>query len=382
MEFKSQICTTHEQSKRLLALGLKPETADMVYHHTKSKVPALEWELQTKPPTLRGKFWTPQRIAKLAFPFHKHPDGSPMAGEEVFDRLWGEDVPAWSLCRLLELLPTEIRIGTSENVFGLHHETSDAWLLSYPYVKSFETASPVESCVLAIDWLIANGHFNKEYYNEKIMFNDKFGLTQAVLEGRKTMTRRIIKCPRTFRGEWVAGFNIHRRHSDKKIVDWPCMYDADEREFDMGEILPKYELGEVVAIAQSYMDVDRFHRKGKNAAYLEYLDSILPELKLHPGWTNKMFVKADLMPRHIEFTDRKVERLQDISDEDCLKEGIYEDSGDDEFPPSIFYEFEGNKDNGFDTPREAFAALIDKVSGKGTWESNPYVWAYEFELMK
>lgn len=166
---------------------------------------------------------------------------------------------------------------------------------------------------------------------KKIMFNDKFGLTQAVLEGRKTMTRRIIKCPRTFRGEWVAGFNIHRRHSDKKIVDWPCMYDADEREFDMGEILPKYELGEVVAIAQSYMDV---------------------------------------------------ERLQDISDEDCLKEGIYEDSGDDEFPPSIFYEFEGNKDNGFDTPREAFAALIDKVSGKGTWESNPYVWAYEFELMK
>ena len=168
----------------------------------------------------------------------------------------------------------------------------------------------------------------------------------------------------------------------RRIVDWPCMYDADEREFDMGEILPKYEPGEVVAIAQSYMDVDRFHRKGKNAAYLEYLDSILPELKLHPGWTNKMFVKADLMPRHIEFTDRKVERLQDISDEDCLKEGIYEDSGDDEFPPSIFYEFEGNKDNGFDTPREAFAALIDKVSGKGTWESNPYVWAYEFELMK
>lgn len=50
------------------------------------------------------------------------------------------------------------------------------------------------------------------------MFNDKFGLTQAVLDGRKTMTRRIIKCPRTFRGEWVAGFNIHRRHSDKRLL--------------------------------------------------------------------------------------------------------------------------------------------------------------------
>ena len=37
--------------------------------------------------------------------------------------------------------------------------------------------------------------------------------------------------PRTFKGEWAAGFNIHRRHSDKKIVGYPCMYDADEREF-------------------------------------------------------------------------------------------------------------------------------------------------------
>ena len=211
------------------------------------------------------------------------------------------------------------------------------------------------------------------------MFNDKFGLTQAVLEGRKTMTRRIIKCPRTFRGEWVAGFNIHIRHSDKKIVDWPCMYDADEREFDMGEILPKYELGEVVAIAQSYMDVDRFYRKGKNAAYLEYLDSILPELKLYPGWTNKMFVRADLMPHHIRITDIKIERLQNISDEDCFKEGIFKwDAGQKDIP---FYSFHNADIPDYNNPRDAFAELIDKVSGKGTWESNPYVFVYEFELI-
>lgn len=220
---------------------------------------------------------------------------------------------------------------------------------------------------------------------KKIMFNDKFGLTQAVLEGRKTMTRRIIKCPRTFRGEWVAGFNIHRRHSDKKIVDWPCMYDADEREFDMGEILPKYELGEVVAIAQSYMDVDRFHRKGKNAAYLEYLDSILPELKLHPGWNNKMFVKSYACKHHIKITNVKVKRLQDILDEDCIKEGVYRlDSANGS--GGIAYSFANASDKKhiglYDTPREAFAALINKVSGRGTWERNPYVWAYEFELMK
>ena len=225
---------------------------------------------------------------------------------------------------------------------------------------------------------------------KKIMFNDKYSLTQAVLDGRKTMTRRIIKCPRTFRGEWVAGFNIHRRHSDKKIVDWPCMYDADEREFDMGEILPKYELGEVVAIAQSYMDVDRFHRKGKNAAFLEYLDSILPELKLYPGWTNKMFVRADLMPHHIRITDIKIQRLQEISNEDCLKEGIIKTihkSADGEW--GRYYWHHGvtrsncpyGQYKEYSNPLEAFASLIDCVSGKGTFKSNPYVFVYEFELI-
>ena len=215
---------------------------------------------------------------------------------------------------------------------------------------------------------------------KKIMFNDKFGLTQAVLEGRKTMTRRIIKCPRTFRGEWVAGFNIHRSPSDKEIVGFPCMYDADEREFDMGEILPKYELGEVVAIAQSYMDVDRFHRKGKNAAYLEYLDSILPELKLYPGWGNKMFVKADLMPHHIKITGIKVERLQDISDEDCLKEGIIKGKCGSESTHFMDAYYAPKEKQPYCTPRDAFAVLINKVSGKGTWESNPFVFAYEFVL--
>lgn len=208
---------------------------------------------------------------------------------------------------------------------------------------------------------------------KKISFNDKFGLTQAVLDGRKTMTRRIIKCPRTFKGEWVAGFNIHRCHSDKKIVGYPCMYDADGREFNSGEIIPRYKVGEVVAIAQSYETV--YHEQG-----LETLDMLVSGWKYSKGWRNKLFVRADLMIHHIRITNLKIERLQDISDEDCLKEGVYEDSGDDEFPPSIFYEFEGNKDDGFDTPREAFAALIDKVSGKGTWESNPYVFVYEFEL--
>lgn len=225
---------------------------------------------------------------------------------------------------------------------------------------------------------------------KKIMFNDKYSLTQAVLDGRKTMTRRIIKCPRTFKGEWVAGFNIHRRHSDKKIVGWPCMYDADEREFDMGEILSKYKVGEVLAIAQSYESL------GMNPEIaLNDRDGIgfYTKTKFAPGWKNKMFVRADLMPHHIRITNIKIERLQDISDEDCLAEGVVKvtHTVPTKAPQCLisYYPCLSLKEAAdkvgwgitYSTPQLAFAALIDKVSGRDTWESNPYVFAYEFELI-
>lgn len=211
---------------------------------------------------------------------------------------------------------------------------------------------------------------------KKIFFSDKYSLTQAVLDGRKTQTRRVIKCPREFKGEWVAGFNIHRRHSDKKIVGWPCMYDADEREFDMGEIFPKYKVGEVLSIAQCYESLGMNPEIALNDG-----DGIgfYTKTKFAPGWKNKMFVRADLMPHHIRITDIKVERLQDISDEDCLKEGIFKwDAGQKDIP---FYSFHYADIPDYNDPRDAFAELIDKVSGKGTWESNPYVFVYEFELV-
>lgn len=171
MNFESQICTTREQSERLLALGLKPGTADMVYHYTKSKVPALKWELQTKPPTSRGKFWTPERIAKLASPFHKHPDGTLMTGEEVFDKIWGKDIPAWSLSRLLEMLPNEI-LGPKHR-FKAHNPKLIKQTLGYNLSIRRDTTdclaetqienTPIECCVSMIEWLIKNHHFNKEY---------------------------------------------------------------------------------------------------------------------------------------------------------------------------------------------------------------------------
>ena len=163
MNFKSQICTTREQSERLFALGLKPETADMVYHFTKSKSEWLQWKLQPKTPTLRGEFWTPQRIAKLASPFHKHTDGSRMTGEEVFDDIWGKDIPAWSLAHLLEMMPQYIDkkeqiILIVEPPLICYYDT--AFKGQYHFTTQIDI---FHNCVDMIAWLVKKGHFNQNY---------------------------------------------------------------------------------------------------------------------------------------------------------------------------------------------------------------------------
>lgn len=210
---------------------------------------------------------------------------------------------------------------------------------------------------------------------KKIMFNDKFLLTQAVLEGRKTQTRRLIKCRKTFKGEWVAGFNIHIRPSDKKVIGLPCMYDADESEFDGGEILPKYKVGEVVAVAQSMCDVyaewDMVH-SGKDTK------ALMKKFGGSPCFNNKMFVKASEMPHQIRITNVRIQRLQDISDEDCLKEGIRKVVNEN----GIYTQYYVGYSACFENPRKAFAHLINKVSRKDVWSDNPYVFVYDFEVIK
>ena len=185
------------------------------------------------------------------------------------------------------------------------------------------------------------------------MFNDRYGLTNAVIEGRKTMTRRLI--PDEFFG-----------------LTWDTRGNTLVYENEYGDFIDvrhskytRYKLGEVVAVSQCYNDVVR-----------EFTD-----LAFVPGSTNKMFVRADLMPHQIRIIGIRCERLRDISDEECIKEGVYAGSQALEYP----YYFIDTKQFlicDYKSPRRAFAALIDKVSGRGTWDRNPWVVVYEFELVK
>lgn len=226
---------------------------------------------------------------------------------------------------------------------------------------------------------------------KKIMFNDRYGLTQAVLEGKKTMTRRICTTA------------LHRKleNGTTETIEPDDMFIASDgtAHFQIGRngyMVPKqnqpaYKVGEEIAIAQKYWDLrncDAFYEALQKADPTFPLECIKDEAGCH----NKMFVKAEWMPHRIRIKSIKAERLQDISEEDIMREGIYKHNAAPDALGMDRYKFiayaynatpgENIKRWWFQTPRQAFAALIDRISGKGTWERNPWVYAYEFELVR
>lgn len=207
---------------------------------------------------------------------------------------------------------------------------------------------------------------------KKIMFNERFGLEQAVLSGTKTMTRRICTMA------------LHE-NGTTEIIEPDDMFIASDgtAHFQIGRnsyrLQPAYKVGEEIAIAQKYWDLrncDAFYEALQKADPTFPLECIRDEAGCH----NKMFVRADWMPHRIRIKSIKAERLQNISDEDCLREGVIKWTNC--YIVTGIMEERGKNNVCFDTPREAFAALIDRISGKGTWERNPWVYAYEFELVR
>ena len=189
------------------------------------------------------------------------------------------------------------------------------------------------------------------------MFNDQYGLTEAVLDGRKTQTRRIAY-EKPFKHIRSCGFIMEGKDKGKLSIN------------DGNEIVTKstYKIGEVVAVAQRYCDIPFAN------------DIFIRAVPI--GWSNKMFVKSSLMPHQIKITNIRVERLQDISTDDCMKEGIFcchIDGFDDA------YSYDSTNDSlakkwWYRTPIEAYKMLSSKLHLH--WDSNPLVFVYDFKLIK
>ena len=132
-DFKSQICTSREQSERLLALGLKKETADMCH-----------------------------------MPFRTKVDGEVLDYTEHCSLPHGKDIPAWSLNRLIEMIPTHIYQGEHEfyrtikphSILYMPVDMESMWSIGRVVVN---TNNYYDGIIEMYEWLIKEGYFNKEY---------------------------------------------------------------------------------------------------------------------------------------------------------------------------------------------------------------------------
>ena len=200
---------------------------------------------------------------------------------------------------------------------------------------------------------------------QKIMFRDKFDLTDLVLFGKKTQTRDVIKI-QDERINHLRGWNL-----DYEFAEFGRAGEEPLR------VCSKYYVGEVVAVAMSYKSIYE-----KVAKTWEYAEEYKREHENLAGWNNKMFTNTKMPFAQIKITNIRVERLQDISEADCLKEGVL---GSAKYvTPYGIVQKNTHKWVFFfySTPREAYVALIDGIYGKGTWDSNSYVFVYDFELVK
>jgi hypothetical protein len=202
-------------------------------------------------------------------------------------------------------------------------------------------------------------------------------LHHKVVDEEKTMTRRIIRPQPDFsdmQAYLIDEFGTHEING----LD-------NDGEYQVEHIEPKYKLDETLYLKEPYAADMAITKDGavvkKKGSVLYRYDTLIGFESCPIKWQNKLFMPEKYARYYIKIIDVRPERLQDISDEDCRKEGIKKHKWDGRMDkyfhiiPSMPYPI-------LNSAREAYAYLIDIISGKGTWESNPYVWVYDFKLTK
>lgn len=188
-----------------------------------------------------------------------------------------------------------------------------------------------------------------------ILFNTE--MVQAILEGRKTVTRRAIKLD--------LGLADTDRN-DSSYLKIPDQYG----DYHDAKDLCKYKVGDVLYVRETHCPnyFDEFVSNKLKCAYKadwnpKLIDGAVPE----PKWKPSIHMPKELARIFLKVTDVRVERVQDITEIQVAKEGFasnYDMESDTFYPDGYF--FVKTWDN------------IYKDKGFG-WESNPYVWVVEFE---
>lgn len=195
----------------------------------------------------------------------------------------------------------------------------------------------------------------------------------AILDGRKTQTRRVVNRLRKF-GSFsgpITEFDVsdtegYDRHFRDKGMRWHDM--NNDRVI---ELCPHGIPGDQLWIRETFARID--DESGFGSGYTEYKASCNYPEKI--VWTPSICMPRWASRILLEITDVRVERLQDISEEDAIAEGCFKFPFEDDHA----YTFYEDDKSGHATHTGAYRKLWESINGKGSWSANPFVWCINFK---
>jgi hypothetical protein len=178
-----------------------------------------------------------------------------------------------------------------------------------------------------------------------ILFSTK--MVQAILEGRKTQTRRVIKTL-----AWDEGFNFYKFHAPKETqADFAFCHDPSKSKMLLSQC-PYGHPGDVLWVRETWQTWALGYLY--KATYGDLPDDI--------NWRPSIHMPKTACRIWLRITEVRVERLHDITRGDAMDEGC-------PFP---------NMATGTN-PRDWFKDLWQSINGPECWEANPWVWVIDFE---
>ncbi len=222
-----------------------------------------------------------------------------------------------------------------------------------------------------------------------ILFNTE--MVRAILDGRKTCTRRVVKTRR----KDACGFYVTKTPDGSFAGIYE--YDEDERMFE-NQLIPPYKPVDILYVRETWTEEcgKYYYRADYDSDYLDPCETLSggypASCRNHPGcdgcmatstrihWITSIHMPKEAARIWLKVTNVRVERLQEITDEQAKREGIQCD----ECPTGFTWKQETDMHNCYTTPIGAMQALWNSTIKKSDldrygWEANPYVFVIEFE---
>ena len=213
-------------------------------------------------------------------------------------------------------------------------------------------------------------------------------MVQAILEGRKTQTRRIVK----------SEPKINDDTDLELIPDWDGKYDdpltlffyykgTKTRSIYYDCQLPLAQIGDILWVRESFQYSDELDEPFwyKQKYKEDYTQEAFDRIK----WKPSIHMPKEAARIFLEVTNVRVERLQDISEDDAIAEGVFFDKTFKKYDCYLcgtekWHNQENimREDGFFDNPKESFQSLWESINGQDSWKANPWVWVYEFKVVE